>query len=182
MQKFLSQRGFRAPSILTIFVASVAFHVEPSLCLGHTFCHPLNVWCQEQLPLTSDISRLESLSTALLPSLKFQSFFSVLHFSATFSVSFPFPQLCSSSAIWLTAEADSGSGGGQMILAGKLRSFVHFGFNPRCYPVAAFYSYTTKRTRTLGSFSNQCFSLSKRSKLLSSAFPPGSNTMRFGHQ
>lgn len=72
------------------------------------------------------------------PTLQFLShslFCSLFHFL--------FPQLCSSSAIWLTAEADSGMEGIRWFQPEKLHSFCILLWTPplsSCY----FYSYTTK--------------------------------------
>lgn len=80
---------------------------------------------KNRLPLTSDISHLETLCT-VLHSLEFLFFPSLLSLSHSLfcSLSFIcFPQLCSSSAIWLTAEADSGMEGIRWFQLEKLHSF-----------------------------------------------------------
>lgn len=61
--------------------------------------------------------------------------------------------------------------GGSDDFSWKTASFLHFGFNPCRYPVAAFYSYNTEGQGHRAVFSNPCFSFSERSKVLSSAFP-----------
>lgn len=75
-------------SNLAIFEASVTFHVQTGLCLGHMICHPLNSWCQE--PSSPDFwhqpswntlhyAAFSQISFFFLPSSSHSLFCSVFH-------------------------------------------------------------------------------------------------------
>lgn len=119
-KRFLSSRA-------AIFEASVTFHVQTGLCLGHMICYTPNSWCQELS--SSDFWHRPSLNTlhCALHYLEFLFFLSLSSLSHSLfcflSLSLCFSPLCSSSAIWLTAEADSDMEGIRWFQLEKLHSF-----------------------------------------------------------
>lgn len=113
---------------------SITFHLSTfwlATGLATWFHVPVSIDAKIHPPTTPDISHLETLCTALLSlEVPFRSL-RCLPFIC-------FPQLCSSSVIWLTAEADSGMEGFGWFQLEKLCILFVYGFEPCHYPVACF--------------------------------------------